>query len=398
MIVVTGQLSIDEALALLLARVQPLSAEDVPLRLAAGRVLAESGRAVIDLPPFDSSAMDGFAVRAEDTPGRLPVIGQSAAGRPFSGTLPAGAAVAISTGAVVPPGADAIVPVEETSVDGGSVAVAPAKPGAHLRQRGGDAPAGAVVVPAGVRLRPAELGALAAAGIASIRAFRRPRVAVLATGTELRQPGSALAPGEIYEANTPLLTAQLVAAGADVDVLAPVADDVAATTAALATGITADVLVTSGGVSVGPHDLVRAGLAELGVEEVFWRVDVRPGRPIAFGVRGRTLVFGLPGNPVSSLVGCELFVRPAVLALQGAAEPGPLFLPGKLGVAVRRDPRRAQLIRARLRVEPDGVVLEPLRGQESHMIATAAGAAALARIDAGAGELPAGSPVRYLSL
>jgi molybdopterin molybdotransferase len=397
-IVVTGQLSIDEALALVLARVQPLDAEDVPLRLAAGRVLAEPGRAVIDLPPFDSSAMDGFAVRAEDTPGRLPVIGQSAAGLPFSGTLPARAAVAISTGAVVPPGADAIVPVEETSRDGGSVVVAGAKPGAHLRPRGGDAPAGAVVVPPGVRLRPAELGALAAAGIAGIRAFRRPRVAVLATGTELRQPGSPLAPGEIYEANTPLLTAQLVAAGADVDVLAPVADDAAATSAALAAGITADVLVTSGGVSVGPHDLVRAGLAELGVEEVFWRVDVRPGRPIAFGVRGRTLVFGLPGNPVSSLVGCELFVRPAVLALQGVAEPGPSFLPGTLGAAVHRDPRRTQLLRARLRVEPDGVVLEPLRGQESHMIATAAGAAALVRIDAGAGELPAGSLVRYLSL
>jgi molybdopterin molybdotransferase len=397
-IVVTGQLSIDDALALVLARVQPLDAEDVPLRLAAGRVLAEPGHAAIDLPPFDSSAMDGFAVRAADTPGRLPLIGQSAAGRPYPGTLPGGAAVAISTGAVVPPGADAIVPVEEAILEAGSVVVAGAEPGAHLRSRGGDAPAGAVVVPAGVRLRPAELGALAAAGIVSIRAFRRPRVAVLATGSELQQPGSPLAPGEIYEANTPLLAAQLAAAGADVDVLTPVADDAVATTAALAAGITADVLVTSGGVSVGPHDLVRASLAELGVEEVFWRVDVRPGRPIAFGVRERTLVFGLPGNPVSSLVGCELFVRPAVLALQGAAETGPPFLPARLGAAVRRDPRRAQLLRARLRVEPDGVVLEPLRGQESHMIATSAGAAALVRIEAGVGELPAGSPVRYLSL
>jgi molybdopterin molybdotransferase len=397
-IVVTGQLSIDDALALVLARVQPLDAEDVSLHLAAGRVLAEPGRAAIDLPPFDSSAMDGFAVRAEDTPGRLPLMGRSAAGRPYPGTLPEGAAVAISTGAVVPPGADAIVPLEEASLEAGNVVVAGAEPGAHLRSRGGDAPAGAVVVPGGVRLRPAELGALAAAGIASIRAFRRPRVAVLATGSELQQPGSPLAPGEIYEANTPLLTAQLGAAGADVDVLTPVADDAEATTVALATGMNADVLVTSGGVSVGPHDLVRASLAELGVEEVFWRVDVRPGRPIAFGVRGRTLVFGLPGNPVSSLVGCELFVRPAVLALQGAAEPGPPFLPARLGAAVRRDPRRVQLLRARLRVEPDGVVLDPLRGQESHMIATSAGAAALVRIEAGVGELPAGSPVRYLNL
>ncbi len=394
----TGQLSIHDALALVLARVQPLDAEEVPLGLAAGRVLAAPGYAMVDLPPFDSSAMDGFAVRAEDTPGRLPVIGQSAAGRPFPGALRAGTAVAISTGAVVPPGADAIAPVEEASLEGDSVAVAVVKPGAHLRPRGGDAAAGAVVVPAGVRLRPAEVGALAAAGIASIRAFRRPRVAVLATGSELQQPGAALAPGQIYEANTSLLAAQLAAAGADVDVLAPVADDVEATAAALANGITADVLVTSGGVSVGPHDLVRAGLAELGVEEVFWRVDVRPGRPIAFGVRGQTLVFGLPGNPVSSLVGCELFVRPAVLALQGASEPGPSFLPGRLGGAVRRDPRRAQLLRARLSVEADGVVLEPLLGQESHMIATSASAAALVLIESGASELPAGSLVRYLSL
>jgi molybdopterin molybdotransferase len=151
-------------------------------------------------------------------------------------------------------------------------------------------------------------------------------------------------------------------------------------------------------VSVGPHDLVRGLLGQLGVEEVFWRVAVRPGRPVAFGVRGRTLVFGLPGNPVSSLVGCELFVRPAVLALQHAADAGPRYLPGRLDGAVRRDPRRVQLLRARLRVEPDGVVLETLRGQESHMIATSAGADALVLIESGDGELPAGAPVRYLTL
>ena len=392
-----AQLSIDEALALVLARVTPLEAEDVPVGSAAGRVLAEPASSLIDLPPFDSSAMDGYAVRAEDTPGRVRVIGQSAAGRPFDGTLAAGEAVAISTGAVVPAGAGAVVPVEESRVEDDAVVLAAAAPGAHIRPRGGDAAAGSVIAAAGTRLRPTEIGALAAAGLAVVRASRRPRVAVLATGSELRPPGSALAPGQIYEANTPLLAAQLAAAGADVAVLAPVADDPEATLAALETGLAGDVLVTSGGVSVGPHDLVRSALAELGVEEVFWRVSVRPGRPVAFGVRGRTLVFGLPGNPVSSLVGCELFVRPAILALQGATEPGPLFRPGRLARTVQRS-SRAQLLRARARNDRDGVVLEPLLGQESHMIATSAGADALVLIEAGETELQTGSPVRYLTL
>ena len=398
MIDVTGQLLIDDALALVLARVQPLEAEPVPIALAAGRVLAEAATATVDLPPFDNSAMDGFAVPAADTPGTLRAVGQSAAGKPFDGTLGPGETVAISTGAVVPAGADAIVPVEEAQAGADSVVVPAAAAGAHIRRRGGDAARGALVVAAGSRLRPAQIGALAAAGVAVVSAARRPRVAVLATGSELRPPGSALAPGQIYEANTPLLAAQLAAAGAVVELLEPVADDADATAAALERGLAADALVTSGGVSVGPHDLVRALLAQLGVEEVFWRVAVRPGRPVAFGVRGRTLVFGLPGNPVSSLVGCELFVRPAVLALQQATDAGPHYLSGRLGAPVRQDPRRAQLLRARSRSEADGVVLVTLQGQESHMIATSAGADALVLIESGDGELPAGAPVRYLTL
>jgi molybdopterin molybdotransferase len=397
-VAVTGQLSIDEALALVLARVRPLGVEDVPVGLAAGRVLAEPAAATVDLPPFDSSAMDGFAVRPEDTPGRLRLIGQSAAGRPFDGTLGPGEAVAISTGAVVPAGAGAVVPVEESRTDGDAIVVELAAAGAHVRPRGGDAAAGSFVVAGGSRLRAAQIGALAAAGVGVVRVARRPRVAVLATGSELRPPGAALAHGQIYEANSPLLAAQLAAAGADVDVLEPVTDDVEATTAALQRGLESDVLVTSGGVSVGPHDLVRSALEQLGVEEVFWRVAVRPGRPIAFGVRGPTLVFGLPGNPVSSLVGCELFVRPAVLALQHAAEPGPHYLPGRLASPVRRNSQRAQLLRARARSESEGVVLEPLQGQESHMIATSSAADALVRIETGEGELPLGAPVRYLTV
>ena len=223
-----------------------------------------------------------------------------------------------------------------------------------------------------------------------------PRAAVLTTGTELRPPGSPLGPGEVYEANGVMLAAQLGAAGAEVRRLEPVADDEDAHRLALEQGLEADVLVTSGGVSVGPHDLVRRIEQELGVEEVFWRVAVRPGKPVSFGVRGTTLVFGLPGNPVSTLVGCELFVRPALLALQGAADPGPRFAAGRLAVSVSRNPGRDDLLRARSAVTDDGVVLEPVTGQESHMIVRAAEADALVLVPRGEGELAAGSIVRYL--
>jgi molybdopterin molybdotransferase len=221
---------------------------------------------------------------------------------------------------------------------------------------------------------------------------------VLATGTELRRPGEPLAPGEVYEANGLILAAQLASAGACVERLAAVADDEDVHREALARGLEHDVLVTSGGVSVGPHDLVRRIEGELGVEEVFWRVAVKPGKPVSFGVRGSTLVFGLPGNPVSSLVGFELFVRPAVLALQGHGDPLPRFEPGRLGVDAKLNPDRDELVRARTRVEDGAVVLEPLGGQESHMIARAAGADALVLFPRGDGKLAAGAPVRYLRL
>ena len=387
--------TIDEALALVLARARSLEAEEVPVGRAAGRIVAEPASAASDLPPFDSSAMDGYAVRAEDTPGQLNVVGHSAAGKPEARALGAGEAIVISTGAVVPVGADAVVPVERTS---GNVEVEAVVAGENIRPRGGDAHAGDVVVERGDVLRPAQLGALAAAGVATVRCSRRPRVAVLATGSELRPPGEPLAPGEIYESNTVLLAAQLESVGAEVTVLATVGDDEAATRTALARGLDFDVLVTSGGVSVGPHDLVRGALAELGAEEVFWRVAVKPGKPIAFAVSGETLVFGLPGNPVSSLVGFELFVRPALLALQGARHPGPAYLPGRVAATVRRNEQRDELIRARTRIEDGAVVLAPLSGQESHMIVHSAAADALVLVPRGAGELTRGDRVSYLRI
>jgi molybdopterin molybdotransferase len=394
-------LSIAEAQRLILERVRPLSAETVGLEHAAGRVLAEPTLAVVDLPPFPSSAMDGYAVRAADTPGVLPVVARIAAGRPAPRALVPGEAMGIATGGVVVEGADAVIPVEYVVEHDNKVEIGEAvEEGANVRPRGGDLRAGSSVVEPGSVLTPARVGALAAAGIAGVRCARRPRASVVPTGTELRRPGDPLAPGEVYEANGLILSAQLRTAGADVALIPAVGDNEAGHRAALDRALGADLVVTSGGVSVGPHDLVRRVEAELGVEEVFWRVAVKPGKPIAFGIRGATLVFGLPGNPVSALVGFELFVRPAIRALQGVPDPLPRFERGRLAEgARRRNPERDELVRSRLRTGDDGtVVLEPLSGQESHMIARAAAADALVLVPRGEGEIAAGEPVDFLRL
>jgi molybdopterin molybdotransferase len=392
-------LTIDEARSRVLERAQPLATERVPLAEGAGRVLASDARAIVDLPPFASSAMDGYAVRAADLPGTLPIVDRVAAGRPASRALAAGEAMEISTGGVVPEGADAVIPVEVVVVHDNSMETASdVAAGDNVRPRGGDVRSGDVVVPAGRRLGPAQLGALAAAGVAELEVGRRPRVAVLTTGTELKTPGEPLAAGEIYESNGTTLQAQLASAGAIVERLGPVVDSEEAHREAIARGLEADVFITTGGVSVGPHDLVRKIEGELGVEEVFWRIALRPGKPVAFGVRGSTLVFGLPGNPVSSLVGFELFVRPAVLALQGLEDPGPRWLPGRLAAEVRMNDRRAQLARARIDAGGDELLLHPLSGQDSHMIVRSAAADALVLVPIGEGALAAGTAVRYLPL
>jgi molybdopterin molybdotransferase len=392
-------LSIEEAQELVLSRVERLPLETVAVGEAAGRVLGEPARAAVDLPPFDSSAMDGFALRAVDTPGRLPVAVRIAAGSPAPRALEPGEAMGIATGGVVPAGADAVVPLELVVETDNTIEIAEAVPlGASVRPAGGDIHRGEVVVAAGSRLGAAQVAALAAAGVAEVRAARRPRAAVLATGSELRAPGERLEPGQIYEANGLLLAAQLESAGAAVERLSPVADDEEAHREALARGLSADLLVTSGGVSVGPHDLVRKVAGELGVEEVFWGVAVKPGKPISFGARDGRLVFGLPGNPVSVLVGFELFVRPAVLALQGVTEPLPRFERGRLARALEPSPGRDELVRARLVSDADGVLLEPLAGRESHMIARAAAANALVLVRRGTGKLAAGELVEFLRI
>jgi len=392
-------LSLEQAQALVLARAHVLASEAVSVQHAAGRVTAESAHALVDLPPFRSSAMDGFAVRAADLPGTLPVVDQIAAGRPAGRALASGEAMAISTGGVVPEGADSVIPIEYVVQHDNEIEADEAiRAGTNVRPRGGDVAAGDVIVRAGERLGPAQVGALAAAGVGSVACVRRPRVAILATGSELAAPGTELGPGQIYESNGLMLAAALAAVGADIDALPVVADDESAHRAALERGLAADVLVTSGGVSVGPHDLVRAIEAELGVEEVFWRVAIKPGKPVSFGVRGNALVFGLPGNPVSSLVGCELFVKPALRALQGQRDPLPRTESGLLALPLRRNDARDEFVRARSRLDQNGVVLEPLSGQESHMIARAAAADGLVHVPRGDGELAAGSRVAWIRL
>ena len=394
-----GLLTVEEAQAAILERSLPLGGETIAVERAAGRVTAEAVLARVDLPPFASSAMDGFAVRAVDSPGVLTVVARIAAGSPAERALGPGEAMGISTGGVVPDGADAVVPIEVVTDRGDTVEVPDAvTAGAHVRPRGGDVRRGDAVVSAGVRLGPAQVGAIAAAGVPELSCARRPRVAVLSTGSELVAPGTPLAPGQVYEANTLMLATALAAAGADVERLPPVADDEGAHRDAIARGLESDVLVTSGGVSVGPYDLVRRIEAELGVEEVFWQVAVKPGKPVAFGLRGRTLVFGLPGNPVSSLVGCELLVKPALRALQGSADPLPLFERGRIAVELRRNASRDELVRARISVDGDVAVLEPLSGQESHMIVRAAAADALVHVARGDGVIDAGAAVSFIRL
>jgi molybdopterin molybdotransferase len=390
-------LPIEDARVRIIAAVRQLPAESVPAADALGRVLGEDVATDIDLPPFDSSAMDGYAVVAGPA-AELPIVGESRAGHPFDGVLLAGEAVRISTGAVVPQGADAIVPVERTEETESGVRVPDTKPGAHVRRAGEDVRAGEIVMRPGTAIGPAEAAMLAALGREFVECTRRPRVAVLATGDELRPAGERLGPGQIHDSNATALAAQATQAGAEVVLRGVVEDTLEATSEALSRALAqADVVCVSGGVSVGVHDHVRPALSGLGVEQLLWGVRLKPGKPLWAGVRDgdggdRKLVFGLPGNPVSAMVTFQLFVRPALRALQGGGGAASRST-GVLDSPVERTPEREQAVRCRLRVTDDGFHVEPTGAQGSHVLSSMLGAGALAMIPAGDGELPAGSIV-----
>jgi molybdopterin molybdotransferase len=386
-------ISVDEGRGRVIAAARRLGVEDVTLERALGRVLGEDLQSTIDVPPFRSSAMDGYAVAAGPG-GELHIVGEARAGHPAAVVVRAGDAVRISTGGEVPDGADAVVPVERVESGGdGVVRVPEVRPGANVRLPGEDVRAGDVVMRAGAVLGPAELGVAASLGRPALRCALRPRVAVLVTGDELVEPGEERGPGRIYSSNGYALAAQVTSAGAELVRRETVGDSLAQTLDALLRALAdADVVCVSGGVSVGPHDHVKSALAELGVEELFWGVSLRPGKPTWFGAREERLVFGLPGNPVSAMVTFQLFARPALLALQGA-DPGATRAEAVLDEPVARNPRREQAVRCRLRSGADGWHAAPTGAQGSHVLTSMLGADALAIIAPGDAEADVGERV-----
>jgi molybdopterin molybdotransferase len=388
-------ITITEARRLVLAAVTPLSSETVAIVDARDRVLAADVEAAGDVPPFPCSAMDGYAIAPGPAERTLQVVGESRAGAPAGQPLGEGVAIRISTGGAIPDGATAVIPQENVDVRDGSIVTRTAvQPGDHVRDRGEDMRAGTTVLRAGSVLGAAELGAAVAAGAGAVSVAHRPRVQVLATGDELKAPGEPLGPGEIHNSNGPMLAALAAHQGA---VCAPptrLPDDREATEAGLSAALqSADVVIVSGGVSVGPHDHVKPALAELGVEQVFWRVALQPGKPTWFGRRGPVLVFGLPGNPVSAVVTFGLFVAPALAALQGRASERLLVSEAVLGTSVRRNTDREQALRVRLERQDGQLVATPNGPQGSHIVTSLLGADALALVPAGVGELEAGAAV-----
>jgi molybdopterin molybdotransferase len=383
-------LSIDEARARVLAAAAPLEAQDVAVEAALGRVLAEEVAAAGDVPAFANSAMDGFAVRSGPAGRALRIVGESRAGAPATATVGEGEAIRISTGAALPAGADAVLEIERIAVEDGDVELGTdVAAGRNVRPPGDDLRSGQVVLRAGTVLGPAELGAAVAAGRGVVRCARRPAVAIVATGDELRAPGEPLGPGQLHDSNGVTLGALAARAGADVVGATRALDTPQNTRAAIGGALeAADVVVLSGGVSVGPHDHVKPALEALGVRESFWRVALRPGRPTWFGTREARLVFGLPGNPVSAMVTFLLFARPALARMQGGEAPPPRGR-ARLAVALPRHPDRDECVRVRLE---DGEA-RPTGPQGSHQLSSMVGAQGLAVVPRGEGELPAGAVV-----
>jgi molybdopterin molybdotransferase len=375
----------------LCAAAAPLPAEVVAVGAAVGRVLAGPHHALVDLPGWDNSALDGFALRAADSAGELPVRFAVSAGDDPP-PLPPRAAAAIATGGVLPEGADAVVAVEDATSDGERMrAGSSVAAGAGVRRRGADIAEGALVVDGGTLLSAIAVSSLAAAGLGEVRCVRAPRAIVLTTGDELVPPGTPLRRGQVHDSNSLLLAGTLESFGCEVEHGGRVPDTLEETERLFAAALAADLVVSSGGVSVGPRDHVKPALAALGVEELFWRVAIQPGKPVWAG-RAPTgaIVLGLPGNPLSALVGLHLLIRPLVDTLLGRTAVDAETLP--LATAVRRLGRRTRALPARIE---DGRIL-PL-ADASHQIARAAGASGLVLVDAGPGEVPAGAEASFVA-
>jgi len=394
-----------DALAAVVSGVEPLPEETVTLEEAYHRVLAHDVVALRTQPPSAMSAMDGYAVRAADAatvPARLKVIGEIAAGRPFAGTLRPGEALRIFTGGVVPNGADAIVIQEDTARDGDTVIVEEAAvAGRHIRAAGVDFHEGDVLLRAGARLTDRALSLAASMNHTALPVRRRPKVALVATGDELVMPGGQPGPGQIVYSNGYALRALARAEGADVLDLGVVGDTLDETRAAIrrAHDSGADVLITTGGASVGDHDVVKRALDAEGVDIAFWKIALRPGKPMMHGRLGGMRLLGLPGNPVSSYVCGFLFMAPLLRALMGCSELHTPLEPAVLGSDLPANDQRQDYLRARLELRPDGLpVATAVRQQDSSLLGHLAAAGALIVRPPFAEATPAGSPCVILKL
>jgi molybdopterin molybdotransferase len=382
-------LELEAALNRILASLPSPLTEWIPLGEAHDRVLAQPVLTPIDLPPFDNSAMDGYAVRAVDvttarpeSPVRLRLAGRVAPGEVFPGEVAGGACVRLFTGSRLPRGADTVVMQEDTRTEPGQpgevLVFQAAQPGEHVRRLGEDRRCGATLVEAGERLTSGRICLLAAAGVSQVGVGRQPVVGLLATGSELKEPGQPLAPGQIYECNRAALAALIRRAGAISRILPLVADTLAATRLALADALEqCDIVVTSGGVSVGETDFIRRALEESGGELQFWRVAIKPGRPFLFGRWRQKLLFGLPGNPVSALVTFLLLVRPALRRWQGAADTALPTQPGVLAEPLANPGGRRHFFR--VNVDPAGKV-RSAGVQASHVLSSLAAANGLVEL------------------
>lgn len=368
-------ITVARALGIILEQVHPLGVERVALDEALARILAEDVRADIDLPPFDRARMDGYALRSEDAstvPVTLRLIGEVAAGAVFTTAIGPGEAVKIFTGAPMPPGADAVQKVEVTEADGETVIIKEAvKPGQFVTPRASEVSRGEIVARAGREVGPAEMAVLASFGYSNVTVGRRPCVGIMATGNELVDVAQIPSDGQIRNSNTYTIASYAEQAGAITHVLPSVEDSLDATRAALlAASEGNNVVITSGGVSMGDYDLVKAALSEIGAEVFFDKVIVRPGKPVVFARRDDVFFFGLPGNPVSTSVTFNLFVRPAIRRMMGHGSPGPQSFPAYAAKPIRDPSIRRSYLPGRLSFEEGRVLIEPLKwGGSSDLVA-----------------------------
>jgi len=373
-------ISVEEAIETILREIRPLSLESTDIIGALGRVLGEDIRASRPNPPWDNSAMDGYALVSQDTlgasvenPVKLKVIYDLPAGSIPQGPVAGGAAVRIMTGAPVPDGATAVIMVEKTEqgADGSVIIRSEVKAGENIRRRGEDFNAGDTVIKKGSVVRPAEVGMLATVGVPFISVHKRPRVAVLSTGDELCEINQTPAMGKITNSNGYALTALVAECGAEPVQLGIARDNRESLREKLASAMKYDCIISSGGVSVGDYDFVKDVLKDMGSDMIFWKVAMKPGKPLAFGVIGGRPAFGLPGNPISSMVAFEQFVRPALLKMSGRTDIFRGLIDARLTEDIRIKPGRMNFIRAELKRDIDGAFkVAPLEGQGSGMIST----------------------------